>query len=68
MSGTEYSHKFHSVIEKYDRLKLPTMNPILKFTKEEILQTLDERYHLPLNPVYEHMDLFTGIVPKAKTN
>jgi len=56
MSGTEYSHKFHTVIEKYDRLNLPTMNPILNFRKEEILSVLKERYQLPLNPIYEHMD------------
>ena len=56
MSGAEYSHKFHTVLEKYERLKLPTMNPILNFHKEEILEVLQDRYNLPLNPIYEHMD------------
>ena len=56
MSGTEFSHKWHSRVEIYERLNLPTVNPILHFTKEEILEVLKERYDLPLNPIYEHMD------------
>ena len=56
MSGGEFSHKWHSKIEVYDRLNLPTMNPILGFNVEEILEVLRERYRIPLNPIYEHMN------------
>jgi 3'-phosphoadenosine 5'-phosphosulfate sulfotransferase (PAPS reductase)/FAD synthetase len=56
MSGTEYSHKWHSRLELYRRLDLPTINPLLRFTKDEILEVLRSRYGLPLNPIYEHMD------------
>lgn len=56
MSGTEYSHKWHSRLELYGRLDLPTFNPLLGFSKEEILEVLRVRYGLPLNPIYEHMD------------
>ena len=56
MSGAEYSHKWHARFERYGRLNLPTVNPILHFCKEEILTVLRERYGLPLNPIYEHMD------------
>lgn len=56
MSGSEYSHKFHSAVELYKRLDLPCFNPMLGFTKQEIIEVIKERYGLPLNPVYEHMD------------
>jgi len=56
MSGSEYSHKFHTTVELYRRLDLPTFNPILHFKKEEILEVLRSRYGLPLNPIYRHMD------------
>ena len=56
MSGSEYSHKYHREIEVYTRLDLPCFNPILHFTKEEILTLIRDRYGLPLNPIYRHMD------------
>jgi len=56
MSGSEYSHKMHSRLELYNRLDLPCFNPLLKFTREEILEVIQSRYGLPLNPIYEHMD------------
>jgi hypothetical protein len=56
MSGTEYSHKWHTRLELYGRLDLPAFNPLLGFTKEEILEVLRTRYGLPLNPIYGHMD------------
>ena len=56
MSGTEYSHKWHSRVELYGRLDLPTINPLLDFTKDEILEVIKDRYGLPLNPIYQHMD------------
>ncbi|MHC4537728.1 MAG: adenine nucleotide alpha hydrolase family protein, partial [Planctomycetota bacterium] len=56
MSGSEYSRKFHSGVELYRRLDLPCLNPMLGFTKEDILEVIRERYGLPLNPIYEHMD------------
>ncbi len=56
MSGSEYSHKFHTQLELYERLDLPVFNPLLRFTKEEILEVIQQRYGLPLNPIYEHMD------------
>jgi 3'-phosphoadenosine 5'-phosphosulfate sulfotransferase (PAPS reductase)/FAD synthetase len=56
MSGSEYSHKFHTRLELYDRLDLPTFNPILSFTKDEIIEVAKSRYGLPMNPIYEHMD------------
>lgn len=55
MSGGEFSHKWHRKIENYERLNLPTMNPILGFQTEEILEVLRDRYALPMNPIYEHM-------------
>ena len=55
MSGSEYSRKFHSSLELYERLDLPCVNPLLGFTTEEILQTIKDRYGLPLNPIYQHM-------------
>ena len=56
MSGSEHSHKLHTPLELYRRLDLPCFNPLLGYTREEILELLDTRYHLPLNPIYEHMD------------
>ena len=56
MSGAEYSNKFHATLEFYKRLNLPTMNPLLHFQKDEIYTVIKERYHLPLNPIYKHMD------------
>jgi len=56
MSGSEYSHKFHTRLELYKRLDLPTFNPILSFTKDEIIEIIKTRYGLPLNPIYQHMD------------
>lgn len=56
MSGSEYSRKFHNDVELYDRLDLPCFNPLLNFAKEEILTIIKERYGLPLNPIYDHMD------------
>jgi 3'-phosphoadenosine 5'-phosphosulfate sulfotransferase (PAPS reductase)/FAD synthetase len=56
MSGSEYSHKFHTGLELYDRLDLPVFNPLLGFSKEDILDVVRRRYDLPLNPIYQHMD------------
>jgi len=56
MSGSEYSRKFHAGLELYTRLDLPCFNPILNFTKEEIIEVVKDRYGLPLNPIYDHMD------------
>lgn len=56
MSGSEYSHKYHTQLELYHRLDLPCFNPLLQFSKEEILEVIKFRYGLPLNPIYKHMD------------
>jgi 3'-phosphoadenosine 5'-phosphosulfate sulfotransferase (PAPS reductase)/FAD synthetase len=56
MSGSEYSQKFHTGTELYGRLDLPCFNPLLEFTKEEIIEIIKDRYGLPLNPVYKHME------------
>jgi len=56
MSGSEYGHKFHTALELYRRLDLPCFNPLLGFSKEEILEVIQTRYGLPLNPIYQHMD------------
>jgi len=56
MSGSEYSHKFHSDVELYRKLDLPCFNPMLNFTKQEIIEIVTERYGLPLNPIYKNMD------------
>lgn len=56
MSGSEYSHKYHTKLELYRRLDLPCFNPLLQFSKEEILEVIKSRYGLPLNPIYQHMD------------
>lgn len=56
MSGSEYSHKWHSTLELYERLDLPTFNFLLEFSKEEIIEVIKSRYGLPLNPIYDHMD------------
>ncbi len=55
ISGSEHSHRFHNPLEVYRRLDLPCFNPLLGYTREEILELLDSRYHLKLNPIYEHM-------------
>jgi 3'-phosphoadenosine 5'-phosphosulfate sulfotransferase (PAPS reductase)/FAD synthetase len=56
MSGSEYSHKFHSRLELYGKLDLPCFNPLLNFNREEIIEIIKERYGLPLNPIYQHMN------------
>ncbi len=56
MSGSEYSRKFHTGLELYQRLDLTCFNPMLGFTKEEIIEVVKKRYGLPLNPIYKHMD------------
>lgn len=56
MSGTEYSHKYHTALELYRRLDLPCFNPLLGFSRDEILEVIQTRYGLPLNPIYQHMD------------
>lgn len=56
MSGSEYSHGLHGQVELYRRLDMPSINPMLTFTREEILEILRARYGLPLNPLYRHMD------------
>ncbi len=56
MSGSEYSRKFHTGLELYKRLDLPCFNPLLEFSKEDIIEIIKDRYGLPLNPVYKHMD------------
>lgn len=56
ISGSEYSHKFHQKIEIYDRLELPCVNPVIEFTREEILTLIHSRYTLPINPIYKYMD------------
>ena len=56
MSGSEYSHRLHSTVELYRRLDLPAVNPLLDFTREEIIEVITDRYGLSLNPIYEHMD------------
>lgn len=56
MSGSEYSRKFHRGAELYGRLDLPCFNPLLEFTKEEIINVIKDRYGLPLNPIYKHME------------
>ena len=56
MSGSEYSHCLHAPFEIYERLNLPCFNPLLDFTKSEIIEIVKKRYALPLNPIYEHME------------
>jgi len=56
MSGSEYSRKYHRPLELYERLDLPTVNPLLGFTRDEILLVIKDRYGLPLNPIYQHMN------------
>jgi len=56
MSGSEYSHKHHTPLELYRSLDLPCFNPLLRFSKEEILEVIRARYGLPLNPIYRHME------------
>lgn len=56
ISASEYSCGMHSRVELYKRLDMPCINPMLSFTRQEILAILRIRYALPLNPIYEHMD------------
>ena len=56
ISGSEYSRRLHSGLELYRRMNMPCFNPLLGFTKEEILATLRQRYGFALNPIYRHMD------------
>lgn len=56
MSGSEYSHGLHTKVDIYRRLDMPCINPMLAFTRDEILEILRRRYDLPLNPIYKHMD------------
>ena len=56
MSSSEHNHKLHAGLELYERLDLPTFNPLLEFSKDEILEVIRSRYGLPLNPIYEHMN------------
>lgn len=44
MSGSEYSHKFHSGLELYSKLDIPCFNPLLNFKKEEIIEVIKDRY------------------------
>lgn len=55
MSGSEYCHGLHAGVELYRRLNLPCINPMLSYSREEILEILRSRYGLLLNPIYEHM-------------
>jgi len=55
MSSSEHNFRLHAGLELYERLNLPTFNPLLRFSKEEILEVIRSRYGLPLNPIYEHM-------------
>jgi 3'-phosphoadenosine 5'-phosphosulfate sulfotransferase (PAPS reductase)/FAD synthetase len=56
MTGSEHHHYMHRPFEIYGKLGLPTINPMLDFTKSEILQIINQRYGLPLNPIYQYMD------------
>lgn len=56
MSGSEYSHSLHRRLELYKHLNMPCFNPVLAFTKEEIVEISTKRYGLPLNPIYAHMN------------
>ena len=56
ISGSEYSRGLHSSFEIYERLDLPCFNPLLMFTREEIIEVITRRYGLPLNPIYAHLD------------
>jgi 3'-phosphoadenosine 5'-phosphosulfate sulfotransferase (PAPS reductase)/FAD synthetase len=51
MTGSEYGKKYHAEFETYRRLDLPCFNPMLGFTRDEVLQIIRERYGLPLNPL-----------------
>jgi 3'-phosphoadenosine 5'-phosphosulfate sulfotransferase (PAPS reductase)/FAD synthetase len=56
ISRSEYSHKWHSTLELYRTLNIPCFNPMLEFTKEDIIELLRSRYGLQLNPIYEYMN------------
>ena len=55
ITGSEWSRKYHAPLEVYRRLDLPTVNPMLRFTTDEVLTLLRERYALPLNPLYANV-------------
>lgn len=55
ISGSELGRKYHRELEVYEQLDLPTINPMLNFTTDEIIQIIKERYNLPLNPIYKHL-------------
>ncbi|RJP18460.1 MAG: hypothetical protein C4520_14510 [Candidatus Abyssobacteria bacterium SURF_5] len=70
ISGSDYSHNLHSPFEIYTCLDLPCFNPILDFSKQEVITILKERYGLPLNPIYEHLERTYCIccyTPEAKS-
>jgi len=56
MSGSEHNHNLHTRLELYRRLDLPTFNPILSFTREEVIEVVTSYYGLSLSPIYQHMD------------
>jgi 3'-phosphoadenosine 5'-phosphosulfate sulfotransferase (PAPS reductase)/FAD synthetase/ferredoxin len=55
ISGSEWSRKYHAKLEIYRRLNLPTVNPMLRFTTDQVLTVLRQRYALPLNPLYDNV-------------
>ena len=55
-SSSEHNHRMHTGLELYERLDLPTFNPVLGFSREDLLEVIRSRYGLPLNPIYDHMD------------
>lgn len=70
MSGSEYSRGLHAPFEIYQRLNMPCFNPLLNFSRNEIIEIVTRRYGLPLNPIYEHMDRTYCIccyTPEAKS-
>jgi 3'-phosphoadenosine 5'-phosphosulfate sulfotransferase (PAPS reductase)/FAD synthetase len=56
MSGSEYSHFLHQRLELYKHLNMPCFNPMLQFSRAEIIEVSGKRYGLSLNPIYEHMN------------
>ena len=56
MTSSEHNHRLHAGFEFYERLNLPTFNPMLGFSREDVIEVLRTRYGIPLNPIYEHMD------------
>ncbi len=43
-------------VTSHNSLNMPCFNPMLEFTKDDILTLIKSRYGLSLNPVYKHMD------------